>query len=151
MVSTAEQTRSSITISATPAAVMTAIADVEAYPQWAGEVTRAEVLDRDTDGRPGRVRLQIDAAAVRDEQILTYRWDNDRTVSWSLESPTRMLHRLDGSYTLTATTAGATLVTYRLTVAVKAPLLDVLRRQAERVILERALAGLARRVDAADS
>ncbi|UMP07479.1 SRPBCC family protein [Amycolatopsis sp. EV170708-02-1] len=123
---------------------MAAIADFESYPRWAGEITHAEVLELDTDGRAYRVRMHIDAAAIRDEQTLRYRWDGDRAVQWTLES-SRMLHSLEGSYTLTATDTG-TLVTYRLSLALKVKVLSVLRRQAERIITERALSGLARRV-----
>ncbi|MFC3456329.1 SRPBCC family protein [Amycolatopsis speibonae] len=144
MVTTEEQTRSSITIAAAPAVVMAAIADFESYPRWAAEITHAEVLELDTDGRAHRVRLHLDAAAIRDEQILRYRWDGDRSVRWTHES-SRVLHSLDGSYTLTTTDTG-TLVTYRLSLVLKVKVLGVLRRQAERIIIERALAGLARHV-----
>ncbi|ANN19522.1 cyclase [Amycolatopsis orientalis] len=144
MVTTEEQTRSSITIAAAPAVVMAAIADFESYPRWAAEIIHSEILEPGTDGRAHRVRMHIDAAAIRDEQVLRYRWDGDRSVQWTLES-SRILHSLDGSYTLTATDAG-TLVTYRLTLVLKVKVLGVLRRQAERIIIERALAGLARHV-----
>ncbi|MFI0805463.1 SRPBCC family protein [Amycolatopsis lurida] len=103
MVTTAEQTRSSITIAAVPALVMAAIADFESYPRWAAESTHSEILEPGTDGRAHRVRMHIDTATIRDEQTLRYRWYGDRSVQWTLES-SRILHSLDGSYTLTATT-----------------------------------------------
>src|SRR5207253_8462553 len=105
VVATSAQTQGSITITATPAAVMAAIADFDAYPRWAAEVARAEVLDHDAEGRASRVRLLIASVAIRDDQILGYQWDGDRAVSWTLES-SRMLRGLDGSYTLTPAATG---------------------------------------------
>ncbi|GAA1027191.1 MULTISPECIES: SRPBCC family protein [Amycolatopsis] len=140
-----EQTRSSIVIPAAPARVMAVIADVAAYPEWIGEITRAQVLDRDLEGRAARVRLSLDAASILDEQVLAYRWDGDRSASWTLES-SRILEKLDGTYTLAAAGAGTRAV-YRLATALKVPVPSVVLRQAERVVIDRALAGLARRVE----
>ena len=43
--------------------------------------------------------------------------------------------------------AGGTEVTYRLTVDVKIPMLGMIERKAEKVIIDRALAGLKKRVE----
>ena len=67
----ADRTRGSIEVAAPMAKVMAVIADLPAYPQWTSEVKRAEVLSVDPDsGRAARVRLSVDAGAVRDQQIL---------------------------------------------------------------------------------
>lgn len=154
----AEHTRSSTTIKATPAEVMAVIADFEAYPAWTGEVKEVEVLarfDADTDanagqsgaaGRAEQVRLLLDAGAIRDEHVLAYTWDGDREVSWTLVK-SQMLRSLDGSYTLRPLTGGGTEVTYQLAVDVKIPMLGMIKRKAEKVIIDRALAGLKKRVE----
>ena len=141
----AEHTRSSITIAATPAEVMAVIADFAAYPAWTGEVKEIEVLESGADGRAVEVRLLLDAGAIRDEHVLAYTWDGDREVSWTLVK-SQMLRALDGSYSLAAV-AGGTEVTYQLAVDVKIPMLGMIKRKAEKVIIDRALAGLKKRVE----
>lgn len=141
----AEHTRSSITIDATPATVMAVIADFAAYPAWTGEVKEIEVLETGGDGRASQVRLLLDAGAIRDEHVLAYTWDGDREVSWTLVR-SQMLRSLDGSYTLAPLAGNRTEVTYQLAVDVKIPMLGMIKRKAEKVIIDRALAGLKKRV-----
>ncbi|WP_062211660.1 SRPBCC family protein [Streptomyces sp. NBRC 109706] len=143
----AEHTRSSITIEATPAEVMAVISDFDRYPEWTGEVKEAEVLARDERGRAEQVRLLLDAGAIKDEHTLAYRWEDADAVSWSLVR-SRMLRSLDGSYRLAPVAGGKhTEVTYQLTVDVKIPMLGSIKRKAEKVIIDRALAGLKTRVE----
>ena len=137
----AEHTSSSITIEAAPADVMAVIADFARYPDWTGEVKEAEVLKTDEHGRAEQVRLVMDAGAIKD-----YTWDGDRKVSWTLVK-SQMLRSLDGSYILKPAGAGSTEVTYQLTVDVKIPMLGMIKRKAEKVIIDRALAGLKKRVE----
>ncbi|MDG4861689.1 SRPBCC family protein [Streptomyces sp. T-3] len=141
----AEHTSSSITIEAAPADVMGVIADFARYPDWTGEVKEAEVLATDPQGRAEQVRLVMDAGAIKDDQTLGYTWTGDNEVSWTLVK-SQMLRALDGSYLLTPK-GGGTEVTYRLTVDVKIPMLGMIKRKAEKVIIDRALAGLKKRVE----
>ncbi|MFD9467424.1 SRPBCC family protein [Streptomyces sp. NPDC060027] len=141
----AEHTSSSITIEAAPADVMAVIADFARYPDWTGEVKEAEVLGTDERGRAEQVRLVMDAGAIKDDQTLGYTWTGDHEVSWTLVK-SQMLRSLDGSYILKAAGTG-TEVTYRLTVDVKIPMLGMIKRKAEKVIIDRALAGLKKRVE----
>jgi ribosome-associated toxin RatA of RatAB toxin-antitoxin module len=143
----AEHTRSSITIEAAPAEVMGVIADFGRYPEWTGEVKEAEVLARDDAGRAEQVRLLLDAGAIKDDHTLAYRWIGANEVQWSLVK-SQMLRTLDGSYALAPLDGGArTEVTYQLTVDVKIPMLGMIKRKAEKVIIDRALAGLKKRVE----
>ncbi|MDT0346564.1 SRPBCC family protein [Streptomyces litchfieldiae] len=143
----AEHTRSSITIEAPPADVMAVIADFGRYPEWTGEVKEAEVLGTDAQGRAEQVRLLLDAGAIKDEHTLAYTWQGEREVSWSLVK-SRMLRALDGSYRLAPAADGKhTEVTYQLTVDVKIPMLGTIKRKAEKVIIDRALDGLKKRVE----
>ncbi|MCB5910670.1 SRPBCC family protein [Streptomyces pinistramenti] len=143
----AEHTSSSITIAAAPAEVMGVIADFGRYPEWTGEVKEAEVLAKDGRGRAEQVRLVLDAGAIKDDHTLAYTWTGDHEVSWSLVK-SQMLRSLDGSYRLAAVNGGAgTEVTYQLTVDVKIPMLGMIKRKAEKVIIDRALDGLKKRVE----
>ncbi|GGR01863.1 SRPBCC family protein [Streptomyces netropsis] len=143
----AEHTSSSITIEAAPAEVMSVIADFDRYPEWTGEVKQAEVLAKDEQGRAAQVRLVLDAGAIKDDHTLAYSWPADNVVSWSLVK-SQMLRQLDGSYSLAPVAGGAhTEVTYQLTVDVKIPMLGMIKRKAEKVIIDRALQGLKERVE----
>ncbi|MET8181382.1 SRPBCC family protein [Streptomyces sp. NPDC005336] len=145
----AEHTSSSITIEAAPADVMEVIADFDRYPEWSGEVKEADVLTKDRRGRGEQVRMVLDAGAIKDDYTLEYSWTGDDQVSWSLVK-SQMLRALDGSYRLAALDDGkSTEVTYQLTVDVKIPMLGMIKRKAEKVIIDRALAGLKKRVEAA--
>ncbi|MBC9728619.1 SRPBCC family protein [Streptomyces sp. TRM68367] len=143
----AEHTSSTITIEAAPADVMAVIADFARYPEWTGEVKETEVIKTDDQGRAEQVRLVMDAGAIKDDQTLAYTWTGDHEVSWTLVK-SQMLRSLDGSYILKpAAGSGTTEVTYRLTVDVKIPMLGMIKRKAEKVIIDRALAGLKKRVE----
>lgn len=146
----AEQTESRIRIEAPPAVVMAVIADVAAYPQWNAEMRSVDVLSTDRSGRPQRVRFLLDASPVRDTYVLAYEWDVKRPdrqeVRWTLVEA-QTLAGLDGAYLLAAAGDGATEVTYRLTVELKIPVLGMLKRKGERVLVDRALKGLKARVE----
>ncbi|MET8751592.1 SRPBCC family protein [Streptomyces sp. NPDC059104] len=146
----AEHTSSSITIEAAPADVMAVIADFARYPEWTGEVKEAEVLATDAEGRAAKVRLLLDAGAIKDDHTLAYSWKGQDEVSWTLDK-SQMLRQLDGSYRLAPLEGGRTEVTYQLTVDVKIPMLGMIKRKAEKVIIDRALAGLKKRVEATSS
>lgn len=142
----AEHTSSSITIEAAPADVMGVIADFARYPEWTGEVKEAEILATDDLGRAEQVRLVLDAGAIKDDHVLAYTWHGANEVSWTLVK-SQMLRALDGSYVLAPVGGDRTEVTYRLAVDVKIPLLGMIKRKAEKVIIDRALAGLKKRVE----
>ncbi|GII76075.1 cyclase [Sphaerisporangium rufum] len=145
----ADRTTSSVTVEAAPAAVMAVIADFPSYPEWAGQVKSAEVRTTGADGRPATVRFVLDAGVISDEYTLAYRWDGDRAVDWEMVEAGRMMSGLTGGYRLAdaAGAPGATEVTYELAVDLKVPMIGMVRRKAERVIVDTALRGLKKRVE----
>jgi len=143
----AEQTTSSIAVAAPPAQVMEVIADLEAYPDWADGVKAVEVRSTTDDGRPEQVWFTIDNGPIKDSYVLQYTWQGDRAVSWQLAERGTVLKALDGAYDLADKGDGSTEVTYRLTVAVSLPMIGMLKRKAEKVIIDTALKGLKRRVE----
>lgn len=141
----ADQTTSSIEIAAEPAAVMAVIADFDDYPQWAKGVKSAEVLTENAAGRAGEVAFVLDAAPIKDEYTLSYEWDGDRQVTWSLVKA-KMLKSMEGAYVLEPI-GGQTEVTYKLSVDLSIPMIGLLRRKAEKVVIDTALKGLKKRVE----
>jgi uncharacterized membrane protein len=144
----AEATSSSITIAAPPERVMAVIADFAAYPEWADQINTVEVLAPGADGRRAeRVRFTMDAGAIKDSYTLDYTWAPDgRSVSWTLVKG-QIQKAQDGSYAL-AGRGDSTTVTYSLAVDLNIPMIGMLRRKAEKVIIDTALKGLKRRVEA---
>ena len=143
----AEQTTSSIVVDAGPPAVMAVIADFEAYPSWAQGVKKAEPVD--AGKRPEQVYFELDASPIKDAYTLAYDWDGDDWVSWSLVEG-KMLKAMDGAYLLEDRGDGSTEVTYRLAVDISIPMIGMLKRKAEKVIIDTALKGLKKRVEALD-
>src|SRR5487761_1315092 len=121
-----DRTRASISISAPCGEVMAVIADFPAYPQWAGGVKSAEVLEAAPDGRARRVRFRVDAGPIKDTYVLAYEWDGDEKVSWQLLEG-QMQRSQQGSYLLEESD-GATEVTYELAVELSVPLPGILKR-----------------------
>ena len=143
----ADQTTSSILISADARTIMDVISDFEAYPLWAQGVSRAEVVKPGASGeRAERVYFEIDATPIRDSYTLAYVWHSDHLVSWTLAEG-KMLRAIDGSYELYERADGTTEVTYALKVELAVPMIGMLRRKAEKVIIDAALKGLKKRVE----
>ena len=142
----AEQTTSSIIVDATPAQVMEVIADFPAYPEWAQGMKQAEVVKVGSDGRAEQVHFELEAAPIKDSYTLAYDWQGDSAVKWNLVEG-RMLKAMEGAYELRPSGEG-TEVTYRLAVEVSIPMIGMLRRKAEKVIIDTALKGLKKRVEA---
>ena len=117
----AERTESSITIEAAPADVMAVIADFAAYPEWTGAVKEADVRSSASNGRAKEVWFKLEDANI--------------------------LKTMDGAYLLADNGDGTTTVTYQLVVDVKMPLLGMMKRKAEKVIIDTALKELKKRVE----
>jgi hypothetical protein len=146
----ADQTSSSIVIAAPPAEVMSVIADFDSYPAWAHGVRVSRVVQESAvPGRPLQVYFELDASPIRDAYTLEYDWRGDDAVSWWLVQG-KLLKGMDGTYDLAVRGDGGTEVTYHLTVEISVPMIGMLRRKAERVIIDSALKGLKHRVETLD-
>lgn len=142
------RTTSDIVIDAPAERIMDVIGDFASYPDWATGVKTADVVSTTDSGRAQQVHFVLDAAPIRDEYDLGYVWDGVRTVSWSLAEPGSMLTSMDGAYVLERLGDDQTRVTYQLAVDVSVPLLGMLKRKAEKVIIDTALKGLKKQVEA---
>ena len=143
----ADKTTSSIAIAVPREAVMAVIADFDAYPQWATGVRSTEVLDQDADGRANRVRFSLDAGMIKDNYVLGYDWDGDVQVSWDLAEAGSVISEMSGAYRL-ADRGDTTEVRYELAVGIRVPMIGMLKRRAEKMIIDTALKGLKSRAEA---
>jgi len=141
----ADQTTSTIVIDAAPAVVMDVIADFPAYPSWAKGVKSATPHGTGPDGRAERVRFVLDVPPIKDDYTLAYDWKGTSEVTWTLVEGT-LLRALDGAYVL-RDLGGSTEVTYRLALDLSIPLIGMLKRKGEKMLIETALRGLKTRVE----
>ncbi|HEY8479265.1 MAG TPA: SRPBCC family protein [Spirillospora sp.] len=142
----ADRTSSTITIEAGKAEIMAVIADLEAYPAWASGIRDVKIEETGEDGRPSRARLTFDGGPFSDTVGLAYSWEGDDRATWELVEPGSVVTGLHGSYGLDERD-GTTEVTYELAVDVRVPLIGMVRRKAEKRIIDSALKGLKRRVE----
>lgn len=145
----ADRTRSTVEIAAAPGAVLDVIADFERYPVWAEQVKECSVLSEDGDGWADQVEFTLDAGAIKDNYVLEYDWDvaegGTGVVAWHLVRAS-LLKGMTGSYTLEEGGAG-TRVTYDLEVDLTIPMIGMLKRKAEKHIINVALSELKKRVE----
>ena len=148
----ADKTTSSIVIEVPRKDVMAVIADFPAYPEWATAVRSADVLSQEPGGRATAVRFTLDAGMIKDSYVLGYDWDGDAQVRWNLTEPGSMISEMTGGYTLAdvkgeGEAGGGTEVTYDLAVGIKVPMIGMLKRRAEKTIIDTALKGLKSRAE----
>ncbi|KUI06015.1 SRPBCC family protein [Mycobacterium sp. IS-3022] len=132
-----------VVIEASPAEILDVIADVESAPDWSSQHQGAEVLDRDADGRPGRVRLKLKTMGISDEQVVQYTWTENKA-SWTLLESTQ-LKTQSASYTLTPD-GDKTKVRFEITVDPAVPIPGFVLKRAMKGGLESATDGLRKQV-----
>jgi hypothetical protein len=147
-----DSTSASVIVGAPRPAVMAVIADFPAYPEWAAAIRAAEVTEPAADGagaadgRARRVRIVLDAGVIKDSYVLAYEWDDDTQVQWRLAEAGSVISAMDGCYRL-ADAADGTEVVYELAVDVKIPMMGMLKRKAEKMIIDTALKDLKKRAE----
>lgn len=135
----------SIVIQAAPATIMEIIADFDTYHEWAGPVRRTEVLEQGPQGRPRRVRIEVELLGLSDSYVNEYEFDGDRFVSWTMLEG-RSQKSQHGSYTLEPS-GESTNVTYDLDVEVAIPVPGLIRRLIQSKVVDAALKDLKKRAE----
>ncbi len=127
---------------------MAVIADFAAYPEWANGVRAAEIVEQSDDGRARRVRFTLDAGMIKDRFVLRYQWDGEAQVRWTIDpaEPGSVISELSGGYLL-ADRGSGTDVSYDLTIGLRIPMIGMLKRRAEKMIIDTALKGLRTRAE----
>lgn len=144
----ADKTSSTMTIAVPRPVIMAVIADFAGYPDWADGVRSAQVLGIGPDGRPSLVRFSLDVGVIKDSYVLAYTWTGDERVEWQLEERGSMVSEMSGAYQLDERDGG-TAVTYELAVGLAVPMIGMLKRRAEKTIIDTALKGLRGRAEQA--
>jgi hypothetical protein len=110
-------------------------------------VKQVEVRAQAANGRAKQVWFKLDAGAIKDQYTLAYTWKADKEVRWHLVEAEQIVKAMDGAYLLQDNRDGTTTVTYQLAVDVKIPMLGMIKRKAEKVIIDTALKELKKRVE----
>ncbi len=124
--------------------------DFENYPRWATDVKEAEILDRDAQGRATRVRFAVSAMGQTIGYVLDYDYAGaPREFSWTL-AESKVLTALDGTYRFDPAPDGGvgTALTYKLAVDLNLPLPGFMKRQAAQLVIQNALKGFKRYLEA---
>ena len=108
---------------------------------------KTEVTEDGPGGRAKRVRFTLDAGVLKDEYELEYSWAGDASVTWTLVK-SKVQRSQRGTYTLRPT-GGGTEVTYDLAIDLSIPMIGLMKRKAEKMIMDTALKELKKRVEAA--
>jgi uncharacterized membrane protein len=144
----ADTSTQSIQVHAPVDRVAAVICDFPRYPDWVDAMEQVEVLEEYEDGYAAQVRFVIDAGVMADDYTLEYAYADDLSrIEWHLVEPSKTQKSQEGSYDLADNGDGTTTVTYQLVVDVKMPLLGMMKRKAEKVIIDTALKELKKRVE----
>lgn len=140
-----------VTIAAPPERCWEIVLDFARYPEWARDVKRATVTERDGDGRG--VEVDFEASAIGRSARYTLRYDYTgapERMAWRLTSGDIMT-AIDGAYTFlpSASLPGGTDVVYELAIDLAVPMPGFVKRRAEVRILHNGLRELKARAESA--
>lgn len=139
----ADQGSKSIEIEASVERILEVVTDVEAYPEWMSAFRRAELLERDNEGRPARASFEVDATIKTVHYVLEYDYPEDG-ISW--RSIDGNVKEIAGSYSLERL-GDRTRVTYRYSIDPGFPVPGFLRRQGIKMMVSSALGDLKKRAE----
>ena len=144
-----DKARETVLINASVQVCFDTLTDFERYPQWAGDLKQAIVVERDDEGRASIVEFR--AAAMGRSTTYRLRYDYEGApyqLSWFLESGD-LQRELDGAYQLREVElpegegdGEMTEVVYELSVDLVLPIPGFVKRRAEARILKTALTDL---------
>jgi ribosome-associated toxin RatA of RatAB toxin-antitoxin module len=144
----ADSSTQSIVVAVPPERVAAVICDFASYPEWTDAMKRVEVLEEYEDGYASQVRFTLDAGVIADEYTLAYEYAEDISrIEWHLVAPSKMQKSQRGSYDIAPHADGGTTVTYTLEVDLSITTIGMIRRKAEKRIMDTALKELKRRVE----
>lgn len=139
----------SLTIAAPPDRCYAEIIEFESYPEWQAAVDRAEVLDRDEQGRGRTVRFEIDIKVGRFSYTLRYHHEPPGRLWWEFVEA-RGLRSIEGEFSFEPDPAGSgTIATYRLGVDPGVPVPGLIAGRLTGEVMKRVVTDLRDRLEQA--
>jgi uncharacterized membrane protein len=137
-----EFSKSTVTIEAPISDVQKTLSELDKYPEWSTQIKSAESLATDDQGRITKIKMSIDAGMMKDRVVLDYDWSQaPEKIIFSLDEAD-LLTSMDGAYTFKSIDSETTEVTYELGVSLSMSIPDMMRKKAEKVTIDAALAQL---------
>ncbi len=144
----ADRATERMTMAAPPERCFAVSADIDAYPEWAGDIKEVNVRQRDDEGRPTVVTFRAAAFGRSTSYTLAYDYSQaPKVLSW-VETEGDITSKLDGSYVFEPAPGGGCEVTYHLEAELKVPLPSFIKLRAQSRIMSIALRDLKARVEA---
>lgn len=141
----ADSVSDNIDVNASAQEVFAVATDFEAYPEWNSNIKKVEIKETDTEGRPTKVWMQVDAKVKTITYTLAYDYSEaPEAFSWNLVEGD--VKALSGSYRFDEFD-DVTEVQYETSIDPGFPIPGFLKRQGEKQIVKGALAGLKKRVE----
>jgi ribosome-associated toxin RatA of RatAB toxin-antitoxin module len=131
-----------VEVSAPLADVAAKLFDIAQYPQWLSSIKQVKVTESDSQGRPLKADVSIDAGVMKDRATLEYDWSAaPNEVTFSLDEADLMT-TMDGKYILNSIDAETTSVTYQLGVSLSMPVPRMMIAKTEKATIDSALSEL---------
>lgn len=140
----ADQATQQMVVNASPQRTWDVLTDFDGYPAWAADLKSADVVARDSEGRPLEVAFRVAAMGRSTSYTLRYDYGQaPRVLAWR-QVRGDITRKLDGSYELEPVGGDPdrTQVTYHLEVDLILPLPGFVKRRAEGRLLSTALRSL---------
>lgn len=120
-------------VEASPAVSYGAVAELDRWPEWARDLERVEILGRDGEGRPGRVRMVADLFGKEFDATVEFHYDQAPGALRFTLVEARKLTSLEGRFRFQAQSEG-TLVAYGLRLVLLKPKAPRIERMVSRKI-----------------
>ena len=121
------------------------ITDYESFPDWQRAAKRADVLERDAEGRGRVVEFHVDLGIRQLRYRLRYHYDPPRRIWWDFLDGD-FAKDIGGEYRLEPRDE-STLATYAVTVEPAVPVPGFLARRLEREMMKRSVEDLRREAE----
>lgn len=143
----ADMSSSSTNIDAPADEVRAVLFDIESYPSWSTAIKSVEVHEKDSQGRPTKLTIKVEAGVLKDRATLTYDWSKaPEEISFSLEEAD-MMTEMNGRYSIKDNGDDTTTVTYELGTALAMPVPDMMRRKVEMSTIELSISQLKKKIE----
>jgi hypothetical protein len=143
----ADQATQNISVTAPPERCFEVVADLERYPEWAGDIKEVEVKERDDLGRPVLVTFRAAAFGRSTSMTLAYDYSEaPHALSWKLTQGD-ITTKWDGSYVFDTGEGGGTDVTYHVEAELRVPIPGFIKMRATSRIMATAVRELKARVE----
>ena len=137
----------STTIDAPASEVSAVLADLENYPTWTSAIKKVEVHERDSNNRPVKVTVTVDAGVLKDRAQLSYDWSKlPNEIAFSLDEAD-MMTEMTGSYQIKDNGDDISTVTYSLTTQISMPVPEMMRKKVEMSTIDAALSQLKKKIE----